>query len=258
MMKRMVKCYGLIATLLFLAFMTTACDTVTDYNIIQGHKTDCQVGGWFANPFSTAPACTYPYYESATHDDGTTSYMKCGVLRVSCQAIVPTTVTTPTMQCKPEYAYASLTDEGQSWVVVSQQQDQNNSTSSAQVTFTSTTSKTVTVTDKLDVIANLNVTAAGDAGILVGVITVNVKAEIDHEVTQTVNATIGNSYGFSVPPRETAYANYGVRVQITSGHLYDKSRCEGQKSDWGTDITYVPIASGWCVWLSNQPACPSL
>jgi hypothetical protein len=78
------------------------------------------------------------------------------------------------------------------------------------------------------------------------------------EVTQTVNATIRNAFDFSIPLGETAYANYGVKVQITSGHLYNKAACSGETSDYGTDVTYVPIAAGWCVWLSSQPTCPSI
>jgi len=61
----------------------------------------------------------------------------------------PFVTTTASNTCVPNYVYDNLVNEGQSWIVVSQQQDQNNSTSPAQVTFTSTTSKTVTVTDEL-------------------------------------------------------------------------------------------------------------
>jgi len=75
---------------------------------------------------------------------------------------------------------------------------------------------------------------------------------------QSVTVAIGNSYNVTIPAGKTAYGNYGVKVQVTSGDFSDTARCEGQKSNWGTDVTYVPIASGWCVWLSNQPACSSL
>jgi hypothetical protein len=248
-MQKHYRLLTMTAILLLVALITTGCDTY--YNIQGGKLTKCGDFG------SGDHNCGGPHYQSS---DGQTFYYCSSWWTMGCSLATPPVnqPTTSSAGCKPEYAYDNLINEGQSWEVVSQQQDQNNSSSPAQVTFTSTTSKTVIVTDKLDIITNVNVTAAGDAGILVGVITANVKAEIDHEVTQIVNATIGNSYNFSVPPGETAYANYGVKVQITGGHLYDKARCEGQKSDWRNDVTYVPIASGWCVWTSNQPACPSL
>jgi len=244
-MKRCV----LIVTFLFLALTIVGCGSAyTYFTIHNGRKTPCSDPT--SNIPSNIPGCSGPYY-AVSENNGVTYYCQ------SKECFTPVPITPPP-QCTSKYVYDNLVNEGQSWEVVSQQQDQNNATTPAQVTFTSTTSKTVTVTDKLDVIANLNANVAGDAGILIGVITLNVKAEIDHEVTQAVNATIGNTYTVSIPPGETAYANYGVRVQITSGHLYDKAGCEGKKPDWGTDVTYTPIATGWCVWLSDQPPCPSI
>lgn len=248
----MRKGYGLtifVTISLSLALIIVGCNAPDSgyYIIHNGTRTPC-------NGFSSN--CGDDFYEVETPSGIT--YHCTSAYGDTCDVFHPITPPATSPQCVPKYVYDNLINEGQSWVVVSQQQDQNNSPSPAQATFTSMTSKTVTVTDKLDVIANLNVTVAGDAGSLIGIITLNVKAEIDHEVTQTVNAAIGNAYDFSVPPGETAYANYGVKVQITGGHLYDKAGCKGKKSDWGTDVTYVPIASGWCVWLSNQSACPSL
>ncbi len=153
--------------------------------------------------------------------------------------------------CTPNYVYDNLVNKGLSWKVVSQKQDQNNSTSPAQVTFTSTSSTKVTVTDELGL-------ALSADGSLTKVITASVQAHINHSVSTSVTTTIGNSTNFSIPPGETAYADYGVRIQITKGHFYDKARCEGDASDRGTDITYVPIADGWCVWTSSTPPCPSI
>jgi hypothetical protein len=246
-MRKHYRLIILVIASLFLSLIIVGCgapavyhDTkYSYYTIHNGIKTPCN--GGFSN-------CGNDFYEVGSPSG---SIYHCTPM---CNIFAPTYVSPTT--CIPNYAYDNLVNDGLSWVVTSRQQDTNNTVSPAQVTFTSTTSKTVTVTDKLDVIAKLG----GDADILIADITLNVKAEIDYEVTQTVDATIGNAYTVSILPGETAYGNYGVRVQITSGHLYDKAKCEGSKSDSGMDITYVPIDTGWCVWTSNQSPslCPSL
>lgn len=245
-MQKSLRPIAAIMLFFLLAFITTGCSGYNGhgnnpYTIQNGVKSSC-------NPDIFGNSCGNDYYEVTNGQTYHCTYW------TGCDESNPVTPPVVTAQCVPNYAYDHLIDKGQSWEVVNQQQDQNNASSPVQAVFTSTTSKTVTVSDKLDVIGTLNITSPTP----IGVITANVKAEINHEVTQVVNATIDNSTSVTIPPRETAYGNYGVRVQITSGHLYDTAKCEGNKSDWGTDITYVPIAAGWCVWTSTQPTCPSI
>lgn len=159
--------------------------------------------------------------------------------------------TTPTpVPCKSKYAYATPVNEGLSWVVIDQLQDQNRSTTAAQVTFTSKTATTVTVTDQA------GVTETAKASALV--IEESVQVQINISVSLSVSTTIGNNYTFTLPPGKTVYANYGVRVQVVNGHLYDQAGCEGNKSDWGADLSYLPLAVGWCVWTDTDPPCPSI
>ncbi len=235
----MKKYYKLIVLLLFVALTGCALYTDTGYGYYTVHNStgiSCAGQGH----------CGLDFYEVGT-PSGTTYH--CTPL---CNVVAPVN---PPITCISKYTYDNLINKGQSWVVVSPQQDTNNSPSDLQVTFTATTSKTVTVTDGQRVIGSLT----GSASIpLIATVTASVKAEINRSVSQSITVAIGNSPDLVIPPGKTGYANYGVRVQITSGHLYDKGKCEGKKSDAGIDITYVPIAAGWCVWIDGQPPCSSL
>lgn len=167
--------------------------------------------------------------------------------------------TTPTpVPCQPHYVYDDLIAIGTSWIVVNQQQTQNNTTSPIQGTFMSTTSKTITVTDKLGMTTTSTSSTEISAEEIQHTITNSVAVEINHSVSYSVTATIGNSTDVTIPAGKTAYGNYGVRVQITDGRLYDQAGCEGENSYFGPDITYTPIATGWCVWISSQSPCPSV
>ena len=174
-------------------------------------------------------------------------------LAITPLAVASPTVASPATVCAPNWVYDKLVDKGQSWEVASRQEDTNNSSSPLSVTFTATTTKTVTVTDEEQFTANASISVD-----IIATITAGVKAQINHSVSQSVTVSVGNSPVLSIPPEKTGYANYGVSVQITSGHLYDKAQCEGNQSDAGTDITYVPIAVGRCLWVEGQTPCPSL
>jgi hypothetical protein len=245
----MLKFCRIVGLLVFLALIFVSCGAGTTpsvtsyYTIKNGVRATC-----------TLDTCTSPAY--AVGDDGVTYYCR-DKNPDNCIAVTPT----PERPCKPAFAYDTLIDGGKSWKVIPpQQQGQNNSTSPAQVTFTSKTSATITVTDSLSLTTTTTGSLSGSLGVIKATITESVKTTIDTSVSSSVTASIGNDFSFTVPAGDIAYANYGVRVQITSGHLYDKAGCEGpgKKSDWGTDITYVPIGIGWCVWTSKQPPCPSV
>jgi hypothetical protein len=147
---------------------------------------------------------------------------------------------------------------GTSWIVVDHLVDQNNNKIPIQVTFTSTAKKTVMVTDLL----GLTVTSTASEGISVegiqAAITQSVQLTINVSVSESLSTAISNSPTVSIPARQTAFANFGVQVQITEGRLYDQAGCEGGNSYFGADITYVPFGTGWCTWESGGTPCPSI
>jgi hypothetical protein len=230
----MLKRAGLIVVFVVLALLMAGCGSATYYTFHNGTKNQCGSAG--------TPDCGNDYY--AVDNTNGMTYHCTGT---PCFLTDPVT---PPWNCSSKYAYENLADKGTSWKVITQQQDQNNSSVPAQVTFTSNTETTVKVS--LDV----HLSASADA--LLDVVYVSVKADINVSVTKSVSVTVGNSYNFTVPAGATAYGNYGVKVQITSGHLYDKATCEGKNSDLGNVVTYVPIAPGWCVWTTDETPCPSI
>jgi len=151
--------------------------------------------------------------------------------------------------CSPKYAYDSLVNDGKAWQVVNQQADQNTTQSPITISFTSTSATTVSASASIDLSAN--------ADALFGVIFVSVHAQINASVTKTVSTEVGNEVRVTIPAGMTANGIYGVSVQVTDGHLYQGSSCGagGGKINYTTVQTYVPIASGWCVWLSGHAPC---
>src|SRR5438105_2137028 len=93
---------------------------------------------------------------------------------VACLAITSHTDTAST-NCTPNYVYDNLVNNGLSWKVITQKQDQNNLASPTQVTFTATSSTTVTVTDEQGLTLSLGVP-------LEEIITASVQAHINHKV----------------------------------------------------------------------------
>ncbi len=243
----MLKFYSIFAIFLSLILIIAGCST-TNGPISQGTPTPAPAPTLAPTPTPTFTPVPPPVFVRVPTPAPTPS---CAFLIFFCSTPTPS-------PCHPSYVYDNLVNEGQSWEVVEQQQDQNKSPSSLRVTFTSKTSKTVTVSDKEDLTITVDGSANASVGPIDATITARVKLQINHDVFQSVTTTIDNSVTYTIPAGETAYANYGVKIQITSGHLYDQAGCEGKKSDRGTDVTYVPIAPGWCVWTSDEPSCSSI
>jgi hypothetical protein len=151
-------------------------------------------------------------------------------------------------KCSPKYAYTDLVNDGQAWEVIDRAEDQNTTQNSINITFSSSTAVTVGTTFSIELSAN--------AGAAVGPVFVNVQAQINASVSKSVNTVVGNQAAVTVPAGATANGVYGVRVQVTSGHLYrsDSGNC-GQARNYGNVQTYIPIAPGWCVWLSGNKPC---
>jgi hypothetical protein len=150
--------------------------------------------------------------------------------------------------CSPKYAYDHLTSGGQAWRVVNEQEDQNSSQESISTSFSSTSATTVSTSLSAQITANVDA--------LLGIVFASVHAEINGSVAKTVSTVVGNQVAVTIPAGRTAYGIYGVKMQVTSGDLYQANSCGGGKPDYGEVQTYVPIASGWCVWLSGGTPCP--
>jgi hypothetical protein len=152
--------------------------------------------------------------------------------------------------CGVHYVYDSLQNMGTSWSVQYTTSTQNNTDSAVNTTFRSTVHTTVSVTD------SLGLTASGDVSLLT-LITASVKTSVNASVTQSITLDVGNDAEYVVPPHSTANANYGVKVQVVGGHLYTSKDSCNQVS-WGRVITYVPVSSGWCIWLNSETPCPTI
>ena len=149
--------------------------------------------------------------------------------------------------CGLGYVYDSPQDMGTSWNVQFRTSAQNNTSSPTTATFTSNVDTSVTVTD------NLGLTATGGVSLL-SVITSSVKASVNASVTESIHLNVGVMNSILFHRKSTANANYGVRVQVVGGHLYTTKNSCNQIS-WGKVITYVPVSSGWCVWLNSETPC---
>jgi len=149
--------------------------------------------------------------------------------------------------CSPKFTYDKLANEQQAWQVVNQQEDQNTTRQPITIRFTSTSATTISTR------ASVNVTA--NAAAVLGVVFVSVRAHINASVIRTASTVVGNEVTVTVPAGVTAYGIYGVKVQVTRGHLYQSNSCGTARPNYGDVQTYVPVAPGWCVWLSGQTPC---
>lgn len=156
-----------------------------------------------------------------------------------------TGVTTPSL-CSAKFAYNNLANGGQAWEVVNQLEDQNTTQQSISTKFISTSATTISTS------ASFNLTVNIDA--IIDVVFASVRAQINASVSRTESTVVGNEVTVTIPPGKTAYGIYGVSVQVTNGHLYQSNSCNGHLN-YGEVRTYVPVAPGWCVWLSGQTPC---
>lgn len=143
-------------------------------------------------------------------------------------------------QCKPEYSYDNLSNKGEALEVVDQEQDTNASSSPEDVTFSSQRSGTVST--------SLNIHVEADFVAISEAVFVHVHGEINASISRTLTASIGNQTHLSVPGMAAGYGDYGVYVQMASGHLYT-SNCPGTRYDWGNVFSYTPEKVGWCTWI---------
>lgn len=161
----------------------------------------------------------------------------------------PTPTPTPT-PCKPHYVYDKVVNRGHEWKVFDRQGDFNYHPTPIQAKLIATTGGTVelTVTSRTDRSLSLG---AGFEGI--GVV-FEASQGFDVGVSLSVTASIGNEISMTIPPLSAGHGNYGVSVQVTSGHLYDAAGCG---KDYGDVISYAPVRRGWCTWAETVYGDPS-
>ncbi|HLW01593.1 MAG TPA: hypothetical protein VKT82_23250 [Ktedonobacterales bacterium] len=159
----------------------------------------------------------------------------------------PTTGATSNNPCAKSYTYDHLTDMGKAQVITDQEQDYNGSSGVETVKLDATKSATVTVsvseTTTISTEVDLDAVVAG------------VQQEVNSSVSFAVTASISNSPEIQIPAQSWGYGNYGVFVQVASGHLYS-FKCH---KDYGPNVkTYTPIAAGWCTWVTGGSSCASV
>lgn len=250
----MTKRTALVLAVLILAFVASGC-TATLSNTPQGYPCSNQginnkgEGCFYFIKNGTAIACQNgtndicdntigPFYDSLGPD----TTLLCQD-HYACANF--TQVTTPVL-CSAKFAYDNLANDGQEWQVVNRQEDQNTTGQSITLRFISTSATTISTTASIDLTAN--------ADAILGVIFVSVHAQLNASVSKTASTVVGNEVQVTIPPHQTAYGIYGVNVQVATGHLYQNNKCGGQ-ANYGEVQTYVPIAPGWCVWISGETPC---
>jgi hypothetical protein len=163
----------------------------------------------------------------------------------------PSTITASTTCPTPSFAYSNLVNESTGWVVADEEVDQNTTQTTATATFSSKKSTTTSIT--------LNVDMQAYANAILGVVFAGVQAKVNFALVKTSTAAIGNSFSAQIPPNSTIHAIYGIKMQVTSGHLYMLNPCGSQKYDQPSAESRIPIAPGWCVWIDdNNVDCPIL
>jgi hypothetical protein len=183
------------------------------------------------------------------------------------------TATTPTPpSCSLKYVYDDVVNGGQVQEVVDSESDYNGTSNTEHLTLTVTKSQTITVSHSDLSIqkfhAQLNVqeasiTETGFEASQAQAIYDSVH-EINNSVVMTKTATIGDQFNITVGPWSWGYGNYGVFVQVASGHLYSQN-CPNHV-DLGNILTFTPIRVGWCVWVrgpnfftdNSQSPCPTI
>jgi hypothetical protein len=180
-----------------------------------------------------------PFYDY----DGITTY-RC--LNSHCTSHTPGSGIT----CSSKFLYNNLVNNGEAWEAVNQLQDQNTTQAPISTKFISTSATTVQTSFS----ASASINVGGSLDVLFATIYANVHAQVNASVSKTASTVVGNEVTINIPAGGTANGVYGVKVQVTTGNLYQNNSCNGQ-TDYGDVQTYVPIASGWCVWLSGETPC---
>jgi hypothetical protein len=207
------------------------------YFIQNGTSVPCSVN--FGPNGSLCQNAIGPFYDY----DGITTY-RC--LNNQCTSHTPGNGIT----CSSKFLYNNLVSNGEAWEAVNQLQDQNTTQAPISTQFISTSATTVHV----DFSASASINVGGSLDVLFATIYTNVHAQVNTSVSKTASTVVGNELTITIPAGGTAYGIYGVRVQVTTGLLYQENSCNGQ-TNYGDVQTYVPIASGWCVWLSGETPC---
>lgn len=254
------RLYGMMILSVCLVLVMAGCNTTTTttlnstYNVHNGKLTKCTLSSHPGNGNGDG-VCTWPFYASSNSSDPTTDLYECSSYNGTCTPVTSNTFLTPTSQCIPHWVYDQLANKGVAWQILYQQVYTNGGTTTTDWTVTFSQSLTVTVTDEKQATSSLD---AKDIDLIITTIALSVKQQVNHSVASAVQVTVTNSPRILVAPGTTAHAIYGVEVQKTSGHLYDSNKCESNW-DFGMDLTYTPIASGWCSWIGDKSgACPSI
>lgn len=179
----------------------------------------------------------------------------------------------PPASCQLQYVYDHVVNGGQVQEVVDTEANYNGTSQAQNMQFIATKSQTVTVSQSTLSIQQFQAQAELNGIAIVDDAVVHAQAEaiydsvheINNSVVMTKTATIGNQFNVVVGSWTWGYGNYGVYVQVASGHLYSQN-CPGQFKDLGNVLTFTPIRVGWCVWVrgpnlftdGGQSPCPTI
>jgi hypothetical protein len=247
----MIKKTVLVAVALVLALVVSGCSsssTTPTGNQCTSHALGCY---YFVSNGSTVPCNVgITNYCKNTAGDFYEYVPSTGQTRL-CEShvygCVDSRAESAPKSCSPEYTYNNLVNEGQAWRVINKQADQNTTSGPVAIDLSSTTATTVSESASVELSVN--------ADALLDVIFVSVHAQINASVSKTASTVVGNAVRVNIPAGMTANGIYGVRVQVTKGHLYQSNICGSAKADYGNVTTYVPLSTGWCVWLSGHTPC---
>jgi hypothetical protein len=210
------------------------------YFISNGIAVACQTD------LSASNFCTNTNGNYYNYDFGETFICKNAACTNTAVVAAPVVVAAP--NCSVKIAYNNLVNDGEAWRVVNQEQDQNGTQAPITTKFSSTTATNITTTASVDITAN--------AAAVLGFVFASVHAQINASVAKVESTVIGNEVTVTIPAGMTAYGIYGVKVQVTGGHLSQSDACGGpDNNDYGQVQTYAPLSPGWCVWLSGETPC---
>lgn len=156
--------------------------------------------------------------------------------------------------CQTHFKYDHITDKGVFQKVLYREAASNQGDAGITAQFSAQKGGSVSITVGTKI--SIKVTPPMLAAVLEGT------AEINSQVVNTSTASVGNTVTLTLPPHEYGYGNYGINVQVTSGHLY---AIDCSKQDVRNATFNVPFSQGvWCIWTSSTPTlknndkCPEL